>query len=100
MQPFWYPTVLADGTVVGCEQDYNAQQPMGILGRDGNFRDIWTSRRALDIRGLIRDEASSLSFCRNCPYADRKPVEDNRCSIEAWPLKSDMMPAILRAPHY
>jgi MoaA/NifB/PqqE/SkfB family radical SAM enzyme len=97
MQPFWFPSVFADGTVVGCEQDYNSQQPMGLLGREGNFRNIWASGRARKVRKLIRDKASSLSFCRNCPYADRNLSADNRCSIEAWPLHSETMPAVI--PH-
>jgi radical SAM protein with 4Fe4S-binding SPASM domain len=74
-EPFWFPTVFADGTLVPCEQDYNAQQSLGRLFEDGSFSDLWFGKRAARARKVIRDDPQRLSFCRNCPYRDR-PVTD------------------------
>ena len=71
-EPFWFPTVFADGTLVACEQDYNAQQSLGVISKKVLFRDLWFSRRAASIRKIIRDNPQSLSFCQNCPYRDRE----------------------------
>ena len=71
-EPFWFPTVFADGTLVACEQDYNAQQSLGVISKKVSFRDLWFSRRAASIRKIIRDNPQSLSFCQNCPYRDRE----------------------------
>jgi radical SAM protein with 4Fe4S-binding SPASM domain len=74
-EPFWFPTVFADGTLVACEQDYNAQQSLGMMSSDVSFTDLWFSKRAARVRKMIRDNPHSLSFCRNCPYRDR-PTTD------------------------
>lgn len=82
--PFVFPTILADGTLVACDQDYNAKQPLGILTDGVSFKDIWFGKQAVKTRKIVRDSRKSLSFCRNCPYADR---QDNTCSIQAFYLK-------------
>ncbi|MFC1958879.1 radical SAM protein [Chloroflexota bacterium] len=51
---FIFPTVFADGTVVTCDQDYNAQQPYGTLADGSSFADIWWSKQADGIRRTIR----------------------------------------------
>ena len=79
-EPFWFPTVFVDGTLVACEQDYNAQQPMGKIIQDTSFRDVWFGKQAKQVRGIIRDASETVSFCKNCPYSDR-PVTD--CSVKA-----------------
>ena len=79
-QPFWFPTLFADGTVTSCDQDYNAQQPFGVTRHDFSFQDVWYSKQAERVRRLVRDEPEALSFCRNCPYWDR-PV--SQCSVDA-----------------
>lgn len=70
--PFWFPTSLVDGTIVGCDQDSNAQKPMGVLSEDVSFADIWFGEQATRVRKVIRDNPDSLSFCRNCPYAHHR----------------------------
>ena len=75
MEPFWFPTVFADGTVVLCEQDYNAEFALGRVSEGVSFRDLWRSRRAAELRKVIRDTRLDVSFCRKCPYADR-PITD------------------------
>jgi len=85
-EPFWFPTVYADGTVVACDQDFNAQLPFGTLSKEVSFAELWRSERAANVRRTIRDEPASLSFCRNCPFADR-PCE--ACSVQSFDLKRD-----------
>jgi radical SAM protein with 4Fe4S-binding SPASM domain len=80
LQPFWFPTVFADGTLVACEQDYNAQQPMGVISKDVSFSKLWRGKRASSIRRIIRETPQRLSFCRNCPYRDRETTD---CSVQA-----------------
>jgi radical SAM protein with 4Fe4S-binding SPASM domain len=87
LEPFWFPTVFADGTVVSCEQDYNAQLPMGHITEKDDFRSIWYGTRAQSVRKAVRDQATTLSFCRNCPYRDRDTTD---CSIEAHFLSNDI----------
>ncbi len=74
-EPFWFPTIFADGTVVLCEQDYNAQLALGRVEGDVSFTRLWRGSRAAQLRGIIRDEMDSVSFCRTCPYVDR-PITD------------------------
>ena len=89
MEPFWFPSVFADGTVVPCEQDYKAQLPMGKISSGNSFRDIWYSSKAQDVRSRIRDQADSLSFCRNCPYRDRDTTD---VSIKGMSLNQMILP--------
>lgn len=79
-EPFWFPTVFVDGTLVACEQDYNAQMPIGKLGKDISFKDLWFSKDAAKIRRIIRDNPGEISFCKNCPYIDRCTTD---VSVEA-----------------
>jgi radical SAM protein with 4Fe4S-binding SPASM domain len=77
-------TVLADGTVIICDQDFNGQQPLGILGEGTTFNEIWRGKRSIEIRKAIRSEPDRFSFCRNCPFKDR-PAND--CSIRRIELQ-------------
>jgi radical SAM protein with 4Fe4S-binding SPASM domain len=83
--PFISPTVLADGTVVACDQDFNAQHPLGRISEETSFSDIWFGDQARRVRKRIRDDFESVSFCRNCPYADR-PI--GTCTVESADLRS------------
>lgn len=82
--PFTFPTLMSDGTLVACDQDYNCAQAFGKLTPSTSFAALWRSRRASEIRGVIRDNPAEFSFCRNCPYADR-PVSS--CSIQSFELR-------------
>jgi MoaA/NifB/PqqE/SkfB family radical SAM enzyme len=73
--PFWFPTVLAGGEVVGCEQDHSARARFGQIDTTRGFREIWFSEEAAEVRRLVRDEHEKLSFCVHCPYAGR-PTAD------------------------
>jgi radical SAM protein with 4Fe4S-binding SPASM domain len=89
-QPFWFPTVFADGTVVACEQDYNAQLSFGKLSMHMSFANLWFSSQSKTIRRMIRDASESLSFCKNCPYTDRWA---GACSIRAFNLNRKPCPS-------
>jgi radical SAM protein with 4Fe4S-binding SPASM domain len=81
---FSFPAVYADGTVVACDQDYNAQHPYGNLAGGSSFADIWWSKRATEIRRTIRDNPEQLSCCHNCPFKDR-PI--STCDIQYYDLR-------------
>ena len=81
---FSFPTILADGTVTACEQDFNGRQAYGVVGKNGSFRDIWLSARASGVRRTIRDHPGEYSFCRNCPRADR-PMSS--CSFASYAVR-------------
>jgi len=82
---FSFPTLLADGTIVACEQDFNGQRAYGVVHRHGSFREVWMGTRAAEIRRTIRDRPGEYSFCRNCPYADR-PISS--CSFDSYPVRA------------
>ncbi len=86
-EPFWFPTMFADGTVVACEQDFNAQQSLGVLSESVSFADLWFGDRAARVRKIIRDDPDSLSFCSNCPYRDR---DTSNVSVKAEFLNGEI----------
>ncbi len=80
-EPFWFPSMFADGTVVSCCHDYNAEDSMGVLSLDVSFSDLWFGKQAADVRRRVRDDIGSVSFCRHCPLMDRQ-TED--ASVQAF----------------
>jgi MoaA/NifB/PqqE/SkfB family radical SAM enzyme len=94
LEPFWFPTVFADGTVVLCEQDYNARLALGRVAGDVSFTRLWYGQRAARLRQIIRDERERVSFCRKCPYLDR-PITD--FNVEAHYLAPELDPSSLNA---
>lgn len=83
---FIFPTILADGTVTTCCQDCNASSAYGLFSQTTSFQDIWFGQQAAQIRRIIKTHPESLSFCQNCPFADR-PV--NTCSVELFDLRRE-----------
>lgn len=81
--PFVFPTMLADGTIVACDQDYNGQMPLGTATRDCSFDKLWFNRQASLARKRVRDHPQSQSFCRNCPYPHRVT---GTCSVDLFKL--------------
>jgi radical SAM protein with 4Fe4S-binding SPASM domain len=72
LQPYWFPSVYADGTVVGCEQDFNAEVPLGRMTDVAGFADVWRSPGAARQRRAIRDNRRREdSYCRLCQAAGR-----------------------------
>jgi radical SAM protein with 4Fe4S-binding SPASM domain len=82
--PTSFPSVFADGTVVSCEQDFNASQPYGSMASGARFKDIWNSRQADRVRDVILHDRDQFTFCRNCPYEGR-PISS--CSLYGYPLR-------------
>jgi MoaA/NifB/PqqE/SkfB family radical SAM enzyme len=76
LQPFWFPSVFADGTVVACEQDFNAEAPLGRVTDGARLRDIWYSPAAAQRR---RDAASrgrhAMACCARCPLASSRTTD-------------------------
>jgi radical SAM protein with 4Fe4S-binding SPASM domain len=75
MQPSWYPSLFADGTVVGCEQDFTASAKIGRIDDQIPFRKGWYGRRATRLRDEIRRDLDTHSFCRHCPARDRRGTD-------------------------
>jgi MoaA/NifB/PqqE/SkfB family radical SAM enzyme len=94
MQPFWFPSLYADGTVVCCEQDAHARGSIGAVGPARGFRDLWYDERATRERKTIRERPESLSFCRNCPARDRSTTDVSVRGIVFRPDLAD--PLIVR----
>ena len=81
--PFVFPTMLADGTIVACDQDYNGQLSLGVDTKECSFDKLWFHRQASLARKRVRDNPKSLRFCRNCPYPS---MVRGTCSIETHKL--------------
>ena len=86
-QPFWFPAVFADGTLVACEHDYNAENSLGVINGEVSFKDLWYGEHAVSVRKDIRDRPESMSFCRNCPGRDRDTTD---ASIKAYFFNDDI----------
>jgi MoaA/NifB/PqqE/SkfB family radical SAM enzyme len=81
--PFSFPSMLADGTIVACEQDCRGTLPLGRYGPGRSFASVWYGAEAARIRKMIRDNRAAVKFCQTCPYADRSA---NTCSVESFQL--------------
>jgi MoaA/NifB/PqqE/SkfB family radical SAM enzyme len=68
--PFRQPTVFWDGTLVGCEYDYDLLMPWGRLDHQ-SFDSAWNHIRAQTMRRSIREGPGRPKFCDACPYRDR-----------------------------
>lgn len=68
--PMRQPTVFWDGTVVGCEYDYDLERPWGRVGEQP-FADMWNRPRAREQRGMMARLETRPAFCSRCPYQDR-----------------------------
>jgi MoaA/NifB/PqqE/SkfB family radical SAM enzyme len=90
-EPFWFPSMLADGTIVACCHDYNAEYPFGMLSKNNSFFGIWGSKKASGVRGMIRDSKSEVNYCRCCPFVDRQ-TED--ASIQAFILNEEALRSV------
>jgi radical SAM protein with 4Fe4S-binding SPASM domain len=80
---FSFPSVLVNGDVIACGQDYNGVLSYGNL-KEQSFKNIWFSDRAKEIRHNILTNKDMYSFCRNCCFRDRAV---DTCSIEFHDLR-------------
>lgn len=67
--PFRQPTIFWDGTVVGCEFDYDLEAPWGKIGEE-SFARIWNNQRAAALRRMVRTGSGRPLFCSRCTYQD------------------------------
>jgi MoaA/NifB/PqqE/SkfB family radical SAM enzyme len=91
MQPFWFPSMFVDGTVVCCEQDVQAKYPLGSLAEPVPWRTVWNGDEAARLRAEVREGGGRLAFCRECPTRDR-PRHD--LTVEATCFSSGLAPLI------
>jgi MoaA/NifB/PqqE/SkfB family radical SAM enzyme len=77
LEPFWFPTLFADGTLALCEQDYNAELAVGRIEGGVSFTSLWRSDEAARLRRIIRDRSADVGFCRKCPYLNRPATDFN-----------------------
>lgn len=95
MQPFWFPSVYSDGTVVLCEQDFDADGAIGKLGPELSFQEAWRSAEAARLRRRIRDNPETFSFCANCPICDRATTD---ASVGAQFFSADLANPLVVGP--
>jgi radical SAM protein with 4Fe4S-binding SPASM domain len=67
--PFRQPLMFWDGTVVGCEYDYDLEAPLGKVGEQ-YFVNIWNSNNAKQLRRSIFEGKGHPEFCNRCPFKD------------------------------
>jgi len=82
--PFREPKIFWDGTVVGCDIDYNVELPFGKIG-EKKFKDIWNSPNALKLRKAVLTKKSYPDFCRRCHYMT---TDQGECFISHKKLNS------------
>ena len=82
--PFRQPTIFWDGTVVGCEFDYDLEMPLGNINT-GKFREFWNSSRAAGLRNRVL-KGKQDGFCGRCPYRGRVRDGSVISRIELRPL--------------
>lgn len=70
LYPFRQPTVFWDGTIVGCEFDYEANMAWGNVNT-GRFREMWNGEAAQSLRRAVLEWEHRPEFCMKCPYVGR-----------------------------
>jgi radical SAM protein with 4Fe4S-binding SPASM domain len=98
MQPFWFPSIFADGTVVACEQDVRADRPLGRVDERHSFADIWSSQSAASVRSHIRDRSHEIALCRECPLCQTEATQGkggHALSTHVELFRPDLSPFIL-----
>jgi len=72
--PFRQPTIFWDGTVVGCQRDFEKEEAFGRIGEQP-FSQIWNGAKARRLRKMIRHGPVRPAFCARCRKQDS--VRDN-----------------------
>lgn len=83
-RPWKRLTVNWDGTIVGCEHDFDNSTPYGKFPDDGSVMQILNSARAREFRRQFLKERKAFDFCAHCPNNDRV-VDD--CTVAMTDLE-------------
>ena len=109
-EPWIGCTILADGTVVPCCNDYSAKIPLGNL-RIQSLREIWNGEEMRKLRRRFIGSAPNLAgtICQDCPYPVASVWDAERGSgtfdpiteqLRAYVLTTEKMPPLDPAlPH-
>ncbi|MBT4520492.1 MAG: radical SAM protein [Halieaceae bacterium] len=82
--PFRQPTIQWDGTLVGCEYDYDVEKPFGKVG-ERPIRELWNGPQARTLRQHILGGEQDTFCQRLCPYQDRVQSSSYLGNIELRP---------------
>ena len=75
-RPYANLTVLSNGDVVACENDFNATLPLGNMTQQ-SLREILASRQSKAFYHQFHDNPNNFSFCRECDLRDLKHATAN-----------------------
>jgi hypothetical protein len=92
-EPWVGMTVLADGTVVPCCNDYAGRNPLGDLKTE-SLRDIWNGAEMRKLRRMLADPHSDRTgtLCHRCPFPVSDPA-DARLGLGAFNPAEDHLGA-------
>jgi MoaA/NifB/PqqE/SkfB family radical SAM enzyme len=65
-RPWRSSVLLADGQVIGCCFDKNAEYPVGQLDQKTQFKQIWYSKNYAQLRNQILSKRTIGGLCGNC----------------------------------
>jgi len=84
-------TVLWDGKVVGCCDDFEGVYTVGDLDNDPSMEKIWNSSKMMQLRTHhIKKTASTLSPCAECDRLTKFPFSYNILRQGAWFLLENL----------
>jgi MoaA/NifB/PqqE/SkfB family radical SAM enzyme len=82
--PFRQPSIFWDGTVAGCQRDYEKMEAFGKIGEQP-FAQIWNGLKARELRRMIRFGTKRPTFCARCRSQNR--IRENiLSSVELRPV--------------
>jgi len=82
--PFRQPSIFWDGTVAGCQRDYEKMEAFGRIGEQP-FAQIWNGEKARELRRIISFEPKRPAFCARCRSQNR--IRENiLSSVELRPV--------------
>jgi radical SAM protein with 4Fe4S-binding SPASM domain len=82
--PFRQPSIVWDGTVVGCQRDYDKRETFGKIGEQP-FAQIWNGLKARELRRMINFGSKRPAFCARCRTQNR--IRENiLSSLELRPV--------------
>jgi radical SAM protein with 4Fe4S-binding SPASM domain len=92
-RPYANLTIFSDGTVVACEEDYNAMFSMGNVSEQ-SLRDIFSSNRLKHFLSQFRKNIDLFPFCKTCDIPDSKY---NTHNVKTLVLNKDIYDYVCKA---